>query len=122
MALVVSITIVGLVIIGVPLVALMVIVIFMTTMLTVAQFMATRDRKLAHFPFIWLLLVLGNFLKNASRLVSRLTLLKENDHLEWIGRHRLVQVCKPVLVCLRLHKEDLFTLLCAVGTSIVQQK
>ena len=58
-----------------------------------------------------LLLVLGNLLKNASRLVGCLTLLKEGNHSERVGRHRLVQVSKLVLVCLRLREEDLFTLL-----------
>jgi hypothetical protein len=63
----------------------------------------------------WLLLVLGNLLKNASRLVGCLTLLKESNHPEQVGRHRLVQVGKLVLVCLRLYKEDLFTLLLCCG-------
>jgi hypothetical protein len=65
--------------------------------------------------FLWLLLVLGDFLKNASHLVSCLTLLKEGNHSERVGKHRLVQVSKLVLVCLRLHKEDLFTLLLCHG-------
>jgi hypothetical protein len=68
------------------------------------------SRKLGRFPFLWLL-VLGNLLKNASHLVGCLTLLKEGNHLERVSRHRLVQVSKLVLVRLRLHKEDLFTLL-----------
>ncbi len=61
--------------------------------------------------FLWLLLVLSNLLKNASHLVGCLTLLKEGSHSERVGRHRHVQVGKLVLVRLRLHKEDLFTLL-----------
>ncbi len=60
--------------------------------------------------FIWLLLVLGNLLKNASCLVGRLTLLKEGNHSERVGRHHLVQVGELVLVRLRLREEDLFTL------------
>jgi hypothetical protein len=60
----------------VALVASMVVAIFTTAMLTVAQFMATCNRKLSYFPFLWLI-VLGNLLKNASRLVGCLTLLKE---------------------------------------------
>jgi hypothetical protein len=66
---------------------------------------------MSRFPFLWLLLVLGNLLKNASCLVGCLTLLKEGNHSERIGRHRFVQVGKLVLVCLRLCEEDLFTLL-----------
>ncbi len=61
--------------------------------------------------FLWLLLVLGNLLENASCLVGCLTLLEEGNHSERVSRHRLVQVGELVLVCLRLHKEDLFTLL-----------
>jgi hypothetical protein len=66
-------------------------------------------------PFFWLLLVLGNLLKNASCLVGCLTLLKEDNHSERVGRHRLVQVGKLVLVCLWLGEEDLFTLLFCRG-------
>ncbi len=65
--------------------------------------------------FFWLLLVLGNLLKNTSRLVGRLTLLEEGNHSEQVGRYHLVQVSKLVLVRLRLHKEDLFTLLLCRG-------
>ncbi len=73
--------------------------------------MAMRGRKIIRFPFLWLLLVLGNLLKNASRLVGCLTLFKESNHLERVGRHHLVQVYKLVLMRLRLREEDLFTLL-----------
>jgi hypothetical protein len=65
--------------------------------------------------FLWLLLVLGDLLKNASRLVGCLTLLKEGNHSERVDRHRLVQVGELVVVCLRLRKEDLFTLLLRHG-------
>ncbi len=65
--------------------------------------------------FLWLLLVLGILFKIASRLVGRLTLLKEGNHSKHVGRHRLVQDGKLVLVCLRLCKEDLFTLLLRCG-------
>jgi hypothetical protein len=61
-------------------------------------------------PFLWLL-VFGNLLENASRLVGCLTLLKEGNHLEWVSRHRLVEVSELVLVHLRSCKEDLFVLL-----------
>ncbi len=62
------------------------------------------------FPFLQLL-VLGNLLENASRLVGCLTLLEEGNHLERVSRHCLVQVGELVLVCLGLHEENLFTLL-----------
>ncbi len=71
--------------------------------------------KLSCFPFLWLLLVIGDLLENASRLVGCLTLLKEGDHLERVCRHRLVQVCKLELMRLGLHKEDLLTLLLRSG-------
>ncbi len=44
-----------------------------------------------------------------------MTLLKESNHPERVGRYRLVQVGKLVLVRLRLRKEDLFTLLLRCG-------
>ncbi len=77
--------------------------------------MATRNRKISRFPFLWLLLVNGNLLKNASRLVGCLTLLNESNHPEQVDRHHLVQVGKLVLVRLRLREEDLLTLLLCHG-------
>jgi hypothetical protein len=74
-----------------------------------------RGRKVSCFPFLWLLVVLGNLLKNTSWLVGYLTLLKEGNNSERIGRHRLIQVGKLVLVHLRLCKEDLFSLLLCCG-------
>ncbi len=65
--------------------------------------------------FLQLLLVLGNLLKNASCLVTCLTLLKEGNHSEQVGRYHLVQVSELVLVRLGLRKEDLFTLLLRDG-------
>jgi hypothetical protein len=107
--------IVGLLIIAVVLVALMMVAIILTAILTVAQFTAMCDRKMSRFLFIWMLLILGNLIKNASRLVGCLTLLKEGNHSEQVGRHHLIQVGELVLVCLWLHKEDLFTLLLCRG-------
>jgi hypothetical protein len=104
-------TIVGLAIVRIVLVAPMVVAIFTTKMLPVAKLTATHDRKLSRFLLFWLLPVFGNLLKNASRLVGHLTLLKESNYLEWVGRHRLVQVCKLELMHLGLGKEDLLTLL-----------
>ncbi len=65
--------------------------------------------------FLRLLLFPGNLLKNTSRLVGCLTLLKEGNHSEWVGRYRLVQVGELVLVRLGLREEDLFTLLLRRG-------
>jgi hypothetical protein len=111
MALIVSMMIIRSAIIAIASVTLMVVVIFVATVLLVAQFTATCGRNMNRTLFLWLLLVLGNLLKNASCLVGCLTLLKEGNHSERVGRHHLVQVDELVLVCLRLHKEDLFTLL-----------
>ncbi len=104
-------TIVRLVIIAIMSVASMIVAVVTTAMLTVAWFAATRGRKLSHFLFLRLLFIFGNLIKNASRLVGCLTLLKEGNHSERVERHCLVQVGKLVLVRLGLHQEDLFTLL-----------
>jgi hypothetical protein len=98
-------------IIAIMSVASMVIAVLVTVIMPVAQFTAMHSRKMSNFPFLWLLLVLGNLLENASRLDGCLKLLKESNHPERVSRHRLVQVGKLVLVRLRLRKEDLFTLL-----------
>ncbi len=75
----------------------MVVTIFMATMLPVAQFTAMHGRKLSCFLLFWLLLVLGNLLKNTSRLIGCLTLLEESDQLERVSRHHhLVQVYCPL--------------------------
>jgi hypothetical protein len=70
---------------------------------------------MSRFLFLWLLLILGDLIKNASCLVGCLALLKEGNHSEWVGRHRFIQVGKLVLVRLRLCKEYLFTLLLRRG-------
>jgi hypothetical protein len=77
--------------------------------------MATCGRNTSRTLFLWLLLVLGNLLENASHLVGCLTLLEESNHSERVGRYHLVQVGKLVLVRLRLREEDLFTLLLRRG-------
>ncbi len=115
MAPVVSMTIVRSVIVVITSVALMIVAVVMTAMLIVARFTATYGGKMSRFLFLWLLLVLGNLIKNASHLVGCLTLLKEGNHSEGVGRYRLVQVGELVLVRLRLRKEDLFTLLLRHG-------
>ncbi len=58
--------------------------------------------------FFWLFYVLGNLLKNASRLVGRLTLLKESNELKRVSGHCLVRICKLKLMSFGLRKEDLF--------------
>ncbi len=108
---IVSMTIVRLEIITIVLAALMIVTIFVAVMLLVAQFMATCSGKMSRFLFFWLLFILGGLLENASRVVSRLTLLEESNELEWISGHHLVQVRKLELMPLGLRKEDLFTLL-----------
>jgi hypothetical protein len=115
MALIILMTIVRLAIIVIKSVALMVVAIFVATVLLVARFTATYGRNMSRTLFLWLLLVLGNHLENASHLVGCLTLLKEVNHSERVGRHHLVQVGELVLVCLRLGEEDLFTLLLRRG-------
>jgi hypothetical protein len=66
---------------------------------------------MSRFLFLQLLLILGDNIKNASRLVGCLTLLKEGNHSEQVSRYPFAQVGKLILVHLRLRKEDLFTLL-----------
>ncbi len=90
-------------------VALMIVAILVATMLLVAWFTATRGRKLSRFLFLWLLLIFGDLLKNASCSVGCLTLLKESNELERVSGYHLVQVCKLELMLFGLHKEDLFT-------------
>jgi hypothetical protein len=72
-------------------------------------------RNMSRTLFFWLLFVLGNLLENTSCFVGCLTLLEECNHSEQVGRYHLVQVSEPVLVCLRLRKEDLFTLILCRG-------
>ncbi len=106
---IVLMTIVRYAIIAIALVALVIVPIFVATMLLVVWFAAMCRRKMSHFLFFWLLLILGNLLENASCLASCLTLLKESNKLEQVSRHRLVQVRKLELMRLGLCKEDLFT-------------
>jgi hypothetical protein len=113
-------TIVRLVIVAITLVTLMVTTVLVTAMMMVAQFTTTCSRKMSRFPFLWLLLVLGNLLKNASHLVGCLTLLEESNHPERVSRRHLVQVSKLVLVRLRLCICSLFS--CVVVRSTVQRR
>jgi hypothetical protein len=67
------------------------------------------------FSFLFVAFILGNLLKNVSCFVGRLTLLKENDELERVSGHRLVQIRELELMCLELRSEDFFTLLLRCG-------
>jgi hypothetical protein len=96
------------------LVALLIVMILMVTMLLIAQFTAACGGKMSLFLF-WLLFILGNLLKNTSRFVSHLTLLKESNELEQVRGHRLVQVRELDLIRLGLREEGLFTLLLRCG-------
>ncbi len=115
MVLIVSMTIIRLAIVAITSVALMVIGIFVATVLLVARFTATCCRNMSRTLFLQLLLITGDLIKNASRLVGCLTLLEEGNHSEWVGRYRLVQVGELVMVRLGLREEDLFTLLLCRG-------
>jgi hypothetical protein len=78
---------------------------------------------MSRFLFLRLLFILGNFIKNASHLVSCLTLLEEGNHSERVGRYHLVQVGKLFLVrALGCTKKICSLLSCAVGMSIVQRR
>ena len=113
MALIVAMTIIRSAIISI---ASMMVAVVATAMLAIALFRTTcGTRKMSHFLFLWLLLILGNLINNTSRLVGCLTLLKEGNHSTWVGRHRLIQVSELVLVHLRLCKEDLFSFLLRRG-------
>ncbi len=90
MASIILMRIVRLAIVAITLVASMVVGIFVATVLLVARFTAMCGRNMSRTLFLWLLLVLGNLLKNASRLVGCLTLLEEGNHSERVGRHHLV--------------------------------
>jgi hypothetical protein len=87
---IVSMTIVRSVIVAITSVAPMIVAVFTTAMLMVARYTATCGRNMSRFLFLWLLLVLGNLIKNASRLVGCLALLKESNHSERVGRHCLI--------------------------------
>ncbi len=90
MALIILMTIIRSEIIAVMLVASMMVTVVATAMLAVARFMAMCSRKMIRFLLLWLLLILGDLVKNASQLVSCLTLLKEGNHSERVDRYHLV--------------------------------
>jgi hypothetical protein len=115
MALIVLMTIIRSAIVVITLVALMVIKISVATVMLAARFTATCCRNMCRTLFFWLLFVLGDLLKNASRFVGCLTLFEEGNHSEQVGRYHLVQVDELVLVHLRLREEDLLTLILCRG-------
>jgi hypothetical protein len=86
----VSMTIIWLAIIAVTSVTSMTVAVVVTAILVVAQLTATCSMKMSRFLFLRLLLILGNLIKNASRLVGCLTLLEEGNHSERVGRYHLV--------------------------------
>ncbi len=90
MALIVSMTIIWSAIIAVASVASMTVAVVATAMLAVARLTATCSRKMSHFLFLRLLLILGDLIKNTSRLAGCLILLKEGNHSEQVGRYHLV--------------------------------
>ncbi len=81
MASIVLMRVVRLAIVVIMPVALMVVAILVAIVLLVAQFTAMWGRKMSHFLFFWLLLILDDLLKNASFLIGCLTLLKESNKL-----------------------------------------
>ncbi len=87
---IVLMTIVGLLVVSILLVASMIVMILVALMLLVAQLTAMHGGKISHLLFFWLLFVLGDLLKNASRSVGCLTLLKESNELERVHGHCLI--------------------------------
>jgi hypothetical protein len=71
------------------------------------------------FLFFWLLFVLGNLLKNTSRFVGYLTLLKKSNELERVHGHHLVHLRKLKLLALGCAKEICSLFSCPVGISMV---
>ncbi len=120
MASIVLMTIIRSAIIAIRSVALMVITIFVATVLLVAQFMATCSRNMSCTLFLWLLLVPGNLLENASRLVGRLTLLKEGNHSERVGGTVLFKLANLFWCTLGCAKKICSLFSCAVGMSIIR--
>ncbi len=57
------------------------------------------------FLFFWLLFILGNLFKIASRFVGCLTLLEVSNELERVSGHHLVQVHELELMHLGLREE-----------------
>jgi hypothetical protein len=110
MTLIVLMTIVGSLVVTTALVASMIVALY-STMLPVAQVTDAHDRKMSHLLLSWLLLLIGNLLKNASHFVGRLTLLEKGNAQKRVRGHCLVYLHELKLMHLGLCKEDLFALL-----------
>ena len=121
-ALIVSMKIVRSVIVAIALVALMIVMIVTTAILTVAQFTATRGRNMSRFLFLWLLLIFGNLIRNASRLVGCLTFFEEGNHLSGSEGTILFRLANLFWFTLGCTKKIYSLFSCAMGTSIVQQR
>jgi hypothetical protein len=119
MASIILMTIIRSAIIVITSVPLMVVAIFVATVLLVARFMATHGRNMSRILFLWLLLVLGNLLKNASCLVGHLTLLKEGIILSGLAGTILFKSANLFWCALGCAKKICSLFSCAVGTSIV---
>ncbi len=85
--------IVGLVVVMIVLVALMIVAVLVAMILPVAGFTAACNGKMSRLLLFWLLLILGNLLKNAGCFVGCLTLLKKSNELKRVRRHCLVCIC-----------------------------
>ncbi len=88
-ALIVFMTIVGSLVVVIALVASM-IVALLAMMLPVAGITAARARKMSRLLLFWLLLVLGDLLKNAGRFIGSLTLLEKGNKPKRVHGHCLV--------------------------------
>jgi hypothetical protein len=119
-SLIVLMTIVGPLVIAIVLVALK-IVTLLAMMLPVAQITAASGRKMSRLLLFWLLLVLGNLLKNAGRFIGigSLTLLKKGDKPKRVHGHHLVCLHKLKPIALACAKRICSLFSCAMGNSIV---
>jgi hypothetical protein len=95
------------------------IVAILATILPVAWITAAHEGKMSRLLLFWLLLLLGNLLKNAGRFFGSLTLLEKGDKPKWVHGHHLVCVHELKLMHLGLRKEDSLLFSCAVGNSII---
>jgi hypothetical protein len=117
MAQIVLMMIVRLLVFAIVLVALMVVAI-LATILLVAQITAACNRKMSRLLHLGLFLLL-DLLKDASCFIRSLTLLEKGNELKQVSGHHLVHLCKFVLMCLGLQKEDCLLFSCTMGNSII---
>ncbi len=107
-------------VVAITLVASMVITISVATVLLVARFTAMCCRNMSRTLFFWLLLVLGNLLENASRLVGRLTLLEEGIIRSRLAGTILFKSANLFWCTLGCTKKICSLFSCAVGMSIIR--